>query len=733
MNYQEVTKKKETQKSDHELDSLFKPKAIAIIGASTKELSIGNVIIKNLVHYGYKGKIFPINPKEPEVRNIKAYPTIFDVPGDIDLAHVIIPAKMVPQIIADCGKRGIKSVIINSAGFSEMGEEGMALQKAFLAKAKEGGVRIFGPNCQGIINSDPALRAYCDFTFTFPEPGAISVVALSGGVGAIIMQSLFDLDIGMRIYASNGNACDITISEVVNYYGNDPETKAIILYTEGFHNPREFMEVAKIVAKKKPILAMKAGRTAEGAKAAASHTGSLASVDIATELIFEKTGILPFHNEEEMCQVAMTFATQPIPKGNRVGIITNTGGPAVIATDELVSAGLILSPLSERAKNILKETMLPEAAIGNPVDVVATAGGKHFRSALDVLMDEDQIDCIYVNFVTAPFTDVDDVARNIVEVNRMKRKPIVCNFMTNVSLERYRNTAKILKEGGVPCYSFPTTAAKALASLAKYQKIRSRNIGEPIVFTDIDKAQASAIVHETGHSGRFLSSAKVYSLLSAYRIPVAGWCIADDIDTAVKAAIEIGFPVVIKVDSEDIIHKSDSGGVAINIKDENEVRNVVGKMKMKFSPTPSLPKGEGVGIRFLVQKFLPGGRELIAGVVAPQPPEGGVLNPLLGGRGALTLIMFGIGGIYVEIMKDVVFKIAPVTEVEAKEMLSSLKASKLLDGVRGEKGIHKQSVIEIIQRLSQLVMDFPEIQEMDLNPIMAFGDKALVVDARIKI
>ena len=232
------------EKSVHELDSLFKPKAIAIIGASSKELSIGNVILKNLIHYGYTGKIFPINPKEPTVRDIKAYPTIFDVPGDIDLAHVIIPSKFVPQIIEDCGKRGIKSVIINSAGFSEMGEEGVALQKAFLANAKKYGVRIFGSNCQGIINADPQYNAYCDFTFTFPKPGSISIVALSGGVGAFIMQSLFDLEIGMHMYASNGNACDVSISEVVKYYGDDDGTKAIILYTEGFHKPKEFMDVA---------------------------------------------------------------------------------------------------------------------------------------------------------------------------------------------------------------------------------------------------------------------------------------------------------------------------------------------------------------------------------------------------------------------------------------------------------------------------------------------------------
>ncbi len=699
------------KKAVHELDALFKPRSIAIIGASQKELSIGNVIIKNLVHYGYTGALYPINPKMDEIRGIKAYPTIFEVPDEIDLAHVIIPAKFVPQTIEDCGKKGIKAVIINSAGFSEMGEEGVALQNEFLSIAKKYGIRIFGPNCQGIINSDPEYKAYCDFTFTFPKPGKISIVALSGGVGAFIMQSLFDLDIGMRMYASNGNASDVSIPDVIKYYGDDEETKAIILYTEGLSNPLEFMEVAKSVTKKKPILAMKAGRTEEGAKAAASHTGSLAGVDISTELIFEKTGILAFNNEEELCQVAMAFATQPFPKGNRVGVITNTGGPAVIATDELINSGLRLPALSEKAKSILQTTMLPEATIGNPIDVVATGGGAHFRSAMDVLMEEDEIDSIYINFVTAPFTDTDEVARNIVEVSQLKKKPVVCNFMTNMSLERFQETARILKDGGVPCYSFPTTAAKALGALYRYSKTRSRNIGEPKDFPGIDKKKADVIIRQAQKEGKsYLAADGVYEILTAYGIPVADWWLANDIFEAESAAENIGYPVVIKVESSAIVHKSDIGGVAINLKNAAEVTETLEKMKLKFGTR---------NVKYLVQKFLPGGKELIAGVSTK--------------AGLGHLIMFGLGGIYVEVLKDVVFKIAPVTELEAGEMLSSIKAAKLLDGVRGEKAINKEMVIDIIQRVSKLVTDFPMITEMDMNPIIAIHDKVYVVDARIKI
>ncbi len=694
-----------------ELDSLFKPKSIAIIGASQKELSIGNVIIKNLVHYGYTGAIYPINPKMSEIRGIKAYTSIFEVEGDIDLAHVIVPAPSVPQVIEDCGKKGIKAVIINSAGFSEMGDEGIALQKKFLAIAKEYGVRIFGPNCQGIINTDPEYRAYCDFTFTFPKPGNISIVALSGGVGAFIMQSLFDLDTGMRLYASNGNACDVSISDVIRYYGDDEDTRVIILYTEGLSNPLEFMDVVKEVTKKKPVLAMKSGRTVEGAKAAASHTGALAGVDISTELIFEKIGILSFHNEEELCQVAIAFANQPIPQGNRVGIITNTGGPAVIATDELVNAGLQLPALSERAKEILHKTQLPEATIGNPIDVVATGGGIHFRSALDVLMEEDDIDSIFINFVTAPFTDTDEVARNIVEVSQMKKKPVICNFMTNMSLERFQVTSRILKDGGVPCYSFPTTAAKALGALYRYGKTRARNIGEANNFKDIDHNKAEVIMHQAVKDGKpYLSADRVYELLNAYGIPVADWWLANDIEEAMSAANGMGYPVVLKAESTEIVHKSDVGGVAINLKNAIDVAEAASRMVNVFGSK---------NLKFFVQKFMPGGKELIAGVS---------VKPGLG-----HLIMFGLGGVYVEVLKDVVFKIAPVTKVEAGEMLSSIKAAKLLDGVRGEKGINRDMAIEIIQRVSQLVTDFPVITEMDMNPIIALNDKLFVVDARMKI
>ncbi|ACM18538.1 acyl-CoA synthetase, ADP-forming [Geotalea daltonii FRC-32] len=694
------------------LDSLFKPRAVAIVGASTKELSIGNVIIRNLQKYGYKGEIYPLNPTAPEVCGIKAYKTLEEIPGEVDLAHVIIPSKFVPQTIEDCGRKGIKAVIINSAGFSELGEEGARLQEDFLRRGKEYGVRVFGPNCQGIINSDPELKAYCNFTFTYPEPGYVSVVALSGGVGALIMQALADLGVGQRLYASNGNACDISIPEIVRYYGADEGTKAVILYTEGFSDPKAFLEAAHQVTAKKPILAMKAGRTEQGAKAASSHTGSLAGVDIATELIFEKTGILSFTDEGEMARAAMAFATQPIPKGNRVGIITNTGGPAVIATDVLVSCGLDVPKLSERSIERLKESQFPEAALENPIDVVATAGGPQFRGALDVLLHEEGVDSIFINFVTAPFTDTHEVARQIVEVSRLGKKPIVCNFMTDLSQERYQITRDILKKGGVPFYANPSDAAKAMGALTRYGRLKQRDIGKPQTFANVDAAKARAIVEEARQAGRsVLSATDVYTIFEAYGIPVAGWGVTVNTAEAVAAADRIGYPVVVKVDCEAIDHKSDMGGVAVNLKDAASVQATVEDMQRRL--------GHFGTLKFFVQKFLPGGRELIIGATAE--------------RGLGHLVMFGLGGIYVEVLKDVSFKIAPVTQVEAEEMLSSLRTAALLNGVRGEKGINREAVMNIIQRASQLLGDLPMIQEMDMNPLMAFADGAFAVDGRIRI
>lgn len=689
------------------LDSLFRPKSAAVIGASTKEFSIGNRVIRNLIEFGFKGPIYPINPKADEVRGVKAYKSILDAPDNIDVVHMVIPAKFVPQAVEDCGKKGVKNIIINSGGFSEIGPEGEAYEKDFMSRAKNYGIRVLGPNCQGIINSDPAVRAYCNFTFTKPDIGHISIVALSGGVAEVIHQGFSAMGVGTRIYASNGNACDITIPEIIQYLGDDDGTRVIVTYVEGLRDPSTFMKVAREVAAKKPILAMKAGRTAEGAKAAASHTGGLAKEDLATDLIFKKAGVLTFMDEGELIQAAAAFATQPIPKGDRVGLITNTGGPAVIATDILVGAGLNIPPLSEKTEATLKESLFPEASVNNPVDVLATGNAAHYRACMDAMNADDNYDALYINFVTPFFVDTDSIAKEIAAVNQQAVKPMVCNLMTDKN--QWTETVKILKDGGVPSFSLPGEAARAMTALTRYSAIRSRDIGQPDTFDDVDKSLAQGIIDKASARGSsFLPAEDVYQILEAYKIPTAGWRMAASADEAAAAAEEIGLPVVVKADSTAILHKSDMGGVAVNLTDSASVLAAVKDMQSRF---------DAPDLKFFVQKYFTGGMEVILGAKA----ESGLGH----------LIMFGMGGIYVEVLKDVVFNLTPVTRFEAEEMLDTIRLAPLLKGIRGQKGVQRSEIVELIQRLSQLVSDLPAIQELDLNPTLAFEDKVVVVDARI--
>ena len=691
------------------LESLFRPKKVAVIGASSKELSIGNRVIKNLIDFGFKGEIYPINPKADEIRGIKAFKSITDCPDNIDVVHMVIPAKFVPQAVEDCGKKGVKNIIINSGGFSETGAEGEAIEKDFLARAANYGIRILGPNCQGIINSDPRIRAYCNFTFTKPEPGFISIVALSGGVAEVIHQGFAAMGVGTRIYASNGNACDVTIPEIIRYLGEDDGTRVIVTYVEGLRDPANFMQTVREVAARKPILAMKAGRTAEGAKAAASHTGGLAKEDLATDLIFKKAGVVTFTDEGELIQAAAAFATQPIPQGNRVGIITNTGGPAVIATDVFVGAGCQLPPLSDKNVEKLKTTLYPEASVRNPIDVLATGTAAHYRACMDAMLEDDAFDCIFINFVTPFFVDNESIAREIVAVSQLQRKPLVCNLMTD--RQQWTEVVNILRDGGVPCFSLPGEAARAMAALVRYNTIRTREIGKLKTFSDVDRQKGLSILSKAKEAGlRNLSAEEVYKILDAYGIPTADWRVAANADEAVAAAESIGFPVVVKADSTAVVHKSDMGAVAVNLADGDAVRATVDRMQTTLAADD---------LRYFVQKFLPGGLEVIIGAKAEED---------LG-----HLIMFGLGGIHVEVLKDVVFNLSPLSTAETKEMLAAIKGAPLLKGVRGHKGVNRDRLEEIILRLSQLVSDLPAIKEMDLNPAMAFEDGAVVVDARISI
>ncbi len=691
------------------LTPLFKPRAVAVIGASNKKLSIGYRIVQNLMDYGYKGPIFPVHPKDPFTINFKAYKTILDVPDEIDVAHIVIPGKYVPMAMADCGKKGVKFVIINSAGFKEVGGPGAELEEQVVAIAKEHGVRVVGPNCQGVICSDPEVRAYCNFTFTYPTPGNVAIVAQSGGVGEVVNQRFSELGIGVHMYASNGNACDVSIPEIIRYWGTVDEVKVIVVHIESLSDPAEFLEVATEVAAKKPILGMKTGRTAEGAKAVASHTGGLMEKDISTELIFEKAGVVTFRDEEELVQAAYAFSTQAAPKGNRVGIITNTGGPAIIATDELIDAGLEIPPLSEKSETFLKEKLYAAASVNNPVDVLATANAGHFRAAMDALMTDEGIDSVFMTVVTPFFVDNEAVAREIAAVNQEGKKPIIVNLMTD--RRQWTGPTNILREGGVPDYSLPETAARALVAMSEYSRLKSREPGTVKKYEDVDGKAATAVFKEAPASKyEFLTQEEAYKLLDAYKIPVVPYSVVESAEKAATAADKLGYSVTIKVDSPEVVHKSDAGGLALDVRDKDHLNAEMARMSDTFSKLK--PK-------WIVQKFMPDATEVIVGAKA---------IPGLG-----HAVVFGLGGIFVEVIKDVRFKLTPVTDTEAKEMVSSIKGFPVLTGARGQKAVSLEALYEIIQRTSQLLTDNPQIKELDLNPVLAFEDGAYVADVRISI
>ena len=691
------------------LDALFAPRAVAVVGASNRELTIGYRIIENLLDFGYTGRVFPINPKGGEIRGLTAYPSILDTPDPVDVAHIVIKNKFVPSCLEDCARKGVKVAIVNTAGFREIGEQGAALEDQLVAIAERTGIRVFGPNCQGIINTDETVRAYCNFTFTRPVPGHISIVAQSGGVGEVIHQRIAELGVGVRQYASNGNACDVSIPDIIRHFGQDEKTRVIVVHIESLPDPRAFLEVAMEVCRRKPILGMKVGRTAEGAKAVSSHTGGLMEQDTAIDLIFEKAGIVPFRSIEELCQSAIGFASQPVPAGCRVGMIANTGGPAIIATDELIEAGMTMPPLSKTTETLLREKLYPEASINNPVDVLATAGPEHFAAAINALLDDEGIDAIFLNFVTPFFVDTLGVAREIAEANRRSDKPIVATVMTEK--KRWAETLQIIRDSGVPTYDMPETGARVLAAMGRYATWLKRPTEAPAAFSDVDTSQARAIIREAKQANRAILSADAgYKLLSCYGIPVARYCCVGSVHECLAAADQIGYPVVLKVDAEAIVHKTDSGGVALDIEDREALQVRAKEMADRFADSSP---------RFLVQEQLGGGQEVIVGA------------KLLEDLG--HAIMFGLGGVYVEVLKDVSFKLAPVTQREAGEMIASLRAYKLLTGVRGRPGVDRAALATIIQRVSRMLLDTPQIRELDINPVFAFPDGARAADVRVML
>lgn len=691
------------------LDALFKPKSVAIIGASNNPLSIGHIVIKNLLDHNYKGPIYPINPKSKFIKSFRAYPSVMDVPDDIDLVNISIKNTLVPLVLEECGKKGVKFAIVHTAGFKEVGEEGLKLEKQIVEVAHKYGMRIYGPNSQGIQNSDPEVSVYANFTFVPMPPGNISIVAQSGGVGETLKLHLYRVGLGLRMYSSFGNEADVSMNEIIDYYGQDDETKVIMIHIETLKDPAGFLEVTSRITPKKPILALKAGKTSEGVVAVASHTGSLVEQDTLADVIFKKSGVLRFHTQEEMIEAAIGFSNQPVPKGNKVAVVTNTGGPAIISVDECISAGLKLAELSPQTKEALGKLLFAEAIVSNPVDVVATAGPEQYGGTVEILFNDPNIDSLLLVFVTSPFADCVGIAHKLSEIGKTAQKPIVSQVITLE--ERWTEVKRIIRDSGIPVFDFAEAAAKTLSAMTEYGKI-IQGVAPSFKKYKIDKSKAEKIIKRHRGEEKFMPQGDVFEILQCYGIPTVKTLKVEKEEELETAAQEIGYPLVLKVDSEEIVHKTEVGGVSLNLKDNAALMSSFKKMARKFGK-------EKPG--FILQKYLEIGKEVIIGAK--------------GNEGLQPTIMFGLGGVFVETLKDVQFRLAPLSEEDATEMICSIKGYPVLEGTRGEKAVDIEKLTEILMRFSQLTSDFPEIGEMDLNPVFAFekGKGAVVADARLKI
>jgi len=690
------------------LDALFKPKSVAIIGASNNPLSIGHIVMQNLLDHNYKGPIYPINPKSKFIKSFRAYPSVTDIPDEVDLVNISIKNTLVPYVLEECGKKGVKFAIVHTAGFKEVGAEGLALEKQIVEIAHKHGMRIYGPNSQGIQNSDPEISVYANFTFVPMSPGNISIVAQSGGVGETLKLHLYRIGKGIRMYSSFGNEADVSMNEIIDYYGQDEETKVIMVHIETLKDTGGFLEVASRVTPKKPILALKTGKTSEGTKAVASHTGALVEQETIADVIFKKSGVLRFDTQEDMVDAAIAFSNQPVPKGDKVVIVTNTGGPAIIGVDECISSGLKLAELSPKTKDILAKLVFKEAIVSNPVDVVATAGPEQYGGTVEALLKDPNIDSLLLVFVTAPFVDCEGIARKLGEIGETSKKPIVCQVIT---IEKWAEVIRIIRESGIPVYDFAETAARALSSMTEYGKIIQRKA--PLYKEyDVNKTGAEKILSQHRGKEKFLPQDDVFKILRCYGIQtVKSTRIKKraDLDSAVS---KIRFPLVLKVDAEEIVHKTEVGGVSLNLRDKDSLQAAFSRMAEKFEKEKPA---------FILQEYLKSGKEVIMGAKKNE--------------GVQPTLMFGLGGIFVETIKDVQFRLAPLSREDTLGMIHSIKGHSILEGVRGEKGVDIDALAEVLIRLSQLASDFPEIDEMDLNPVFAFeqGRGAKVVDARLKI
>ena len=696
------------------LDHIMKPRAIAVIGASTKAHTIGSDIMKRLQEYGFTGPIYPVNPKGGVIEGLQAYPAVLDVPGEVDLAIVVINSKFVLQTIDQCHEKGIKGLVIITAGFKETGPEGLAAEKALLEKIRAYGMRCVGPNCLGVVNTHPSIRMDGCFAEALPERGDIGFVSQSGALGGGILNILKDLNLGFAQFISIGNQADINAETAMEYWENEEDVKQILLYMESIQNPANFRRLATRISKKKPILALKAGRSAAGASAASSHTGSLAGADMAADALLRQSGVIREFSLKNLFATAKMFSNCPLPKGDRVVIMTNSGGPGIMATDAVCEYGMQMAQLSDETKAKLRSFLPAAASVKNPVDMIASAPLEHYRQTLETLLADENVDMIMAIYL--PFLGLKDidVAKALMEIKAQHPdKPIVGVFMTNN--EFFKQLADM--DVNMPFFMYAEEAVDGMNRLNQQRLWVEKPVGQEVRF-EVDQDRARAIIAEAVAEGRDqLSTRESIDVLEAYGVRVCQAGFARTEDEAVAIADRIGYPIVMKMTSKTTSHKTDVGGVRVNIGSAEDLRAQYQDLVAKLEERGLLEGLEGV----IIQEMVKGSREMVCGI-ATDPQYG-------------PQLMFGLGGVFIEVMKDVTFRIAPITDVDAHEMVRSVKAYKLLEGARGTTPAQIDQIESTLLRLSQLVSDFAFIDELDINPLIISekNGEAIAVDGRIKV
>ncbi|MBI5694160.1 MAG: acetate--CoA ligase family protein [Nitrospirae bacterium] len=694
------------------LDKFFNPASVSVIGAAREPGKVGHSILSNMLAYGYKGAVYPVNPKTDEINGLRSYKDVLSIPGPVDLAVVAVPSPHVAGVIRDCGRKGITAAVVITAGFKETGPEGHEAEREMLAAASENCVRILGPNCLGLLNTAIGLNA--SFAPSMPHKGSIAFFSQSGALCTAILDWSLSRGVGFSKFVSLGNKSDVSELDMMAYLADDPETKVILGYIEGVENGRLFMERAWETVRKTPVIIAKSGGTAAGAKAASSHTGSLAGSERAFDAAFRQTGVLRASTIQELFNFAQAFAASPIPAGPHIAVVTNAGGPGIIAADAAERSDARMAEFSPDTIARLREKLPPSAGFFNPVDVIGDARSDRYEAALDAVLDDPSVDGALVILTPQAMTDVEETARVITSVRAKKGKPVLASFMGG---QRVAAGIDLLNAAGLPVYPYPEDGVKAFEALVHYRSAREKTPPEPKHF-EVDSASVHrAISKAIGSGGRELGEKDAREVLTAYGFRVPGNVLAVTSSEAVKAARSIGYPVVMKIASPDILHKTDVGGVKVGVKDDKAVEAAF--LEITSNARRLMPSALVLGC--MVQEMVSGGREVIIGMSA---------DPQFG-----PLLMFGMGGIYVEALKDVTFRVAPIDERDAREMVEEIKTYRILKGLRGEKSSDMDAIIDGILRVSQLVTDFPDIVEMDINPflVMEEGRGAVAVDARLTL